>query len=160
MFSRDRLPIEALDPNTFTPVEGRILVHGHDEQTGRNHLMLEGTDAKVHFIDYTPQMELLRAEGGLRANSYLRLRRMFANGRSIMQVQDLGDSEKMLKNCALLGKNARGLLKRGIIPTEDGWGGWLGKYQAALVRAANVEQNRDRQTANPLERRRNRSHGR
>jgi hypothetical protein len=159
--SDDRLPIEALDPNSFTAVEGRILVHGQDEQTGRNHLVFEGTDAKVHFIDYTPEMELLRAEGGLRANSYLRLRRMFANGRSIVQVQDLGDSEQMLKNRALLGENARALLKRGMIPTEDGWGGWLGKYQAALVRAAeNLQQNRDRQTANPVERRRNRSHGR
>jgi hypothetical protein len=84
---------------------------------------------------------------------------MFANGRSIVQVQDLGDSEKVLKNRALLGKNARALIRRGIIPTEDGWGGWLGKYQAALVRAAeNIEQNRP--TTNPLERRRNRSHGR
>lgn len=54
--------------------------------------MLEGTDAKVRYIDYTPEMELLRADGGLKTNSYLRLRRMSANGRSVVQVQDLGDS--------------------------------------------------------------------
>lgn len=88
--SDDRLPIEILELNTFTSAEGRILVHGQDEQTGRSYLMLEGTDAKVHLIEYTREMELLRAEGGLRANSYLRLRRTSRNGRSIVQVQDLG----------------------------------------------------------------------
>jgi hypothetical protein len=159
--SDDRLPIEVLDPNTFTAVEGRILVHGQDEQTERNHLMLEGTDAVVHFIDYTPEMELLRADGGLRANSYLRLRRMSANGRSIVQVQDLGDSEKVLRNRALLGENARALMKRGIIPTEDGWGGWLGRYQASLATTANKLQGKQvRQQGKLPERKRDLSHGR
>jgi hypothetical protein len=47
--SDERLPIEVLNPAQMTSVEGRVLVHGQDEQTGRNYLMLEGTDAKVHF---------------------------------------------------------------------------------------------------------------
>jgi hypothetical protein len=98
--------------------------------------MLEGTDAKVHCIEYTPEMELLRADGGLCANSYLRLRRVVANGRSVMHLQNLGDSEKALENRALLAENARALLKRGILPIEDGWGGWLGRYQAAIARVA------------------------
>ena len=34
-----------------------MLVHGQDEQTGRNYLMLEGTDAKVHFIRYTAEIK-------------------------------------------------------------------------------------------------------
>jgi hypothetical protein len=133
--SDNRLTIEVFDLNAFTSVEGRILVHGQDEPTGRSYLMLEGTDAKVHYIEYTPEMELLRADGGLRTNSYLRLRRILANGRSVVQVQDLGDSEKVLKNRALLGENARALLKRGLIAAEDGWGGWLGRYQSSLVSA-------------------------
>jgi hypothetical protein len=48
--SDDRLPIEVLDMRKFTTVEGRILVHGQDGHSGRNYLMLEGTDAKIHFI--------------------------------------------------------------------------------------------------------------
>jgi hypothetical protein len=64
--------------------------------------MLEGTDAKVHFIQYTPAMELLRADGGLRTNSFLRLRRLSANGQPAFDVQDFGDSEKVLNNRALL----------------------------------------------------------
>jgi hypothetical protein len=62
----------------------------------------------------------------------------------VLTVQDLGDSERVLKNHALLGENARDLLKRGVIPTEVGWGGWLGRYQASLVAAANEIQNRER----------------
>jgi hypothetical protein len=158
--SDDRLPIELLDIHRLTAVEGRILVHGQDEHSGRNYLMLEGTDAKVHFIHYTPEMELLRADSGLRTNSFLRLRRVVANGQSVLSMQDLGDSEKVLKNRALLGENARALLKRGIMPTEHGWGGWLGRYQAALVSATKeVMQNRERHQRSP-ERKRDLSRGR
>jgi hypothetical protein len=53
-----------------------------------------------------------------------------------IDVQDLGDSEEVLKNRALLGETARALMERGIVPTEDGWGGWLGRYQTALAKSA------------------------
>ena len=46
---------------------------------------------------------------------------------------------------AHLGEAARELLKRGIMPTEDGWGGWLGKYQAALCRTVHeIEKGEER----------------
>lgn len=155
--SDNRLPIEILDLNAFTSAEGRVLVHSQDEQTGRSYLMLEGTDAKVHYVEYTPEMELLRADGALRTNSYLRLRRIVASGRSVVQVQDLGDSEKVLSNRGLLGENARALLNRGIMPTEDGWGGWLGRYQSTLARTAReIVQDRESQ----LDPRRGRSRSR
>jgi type IV secretory pathway VirD2 relaxase len=147
--SDKRLPVEVLDLEKVTAVEGRILVHGQDEHSGRNYLMLEGTDAKVHYIHYTPEMELLRADGRLRANSFLRLRRLIVNAKHVLHLEDLGDSEKVLKDRALLSENARALLKRGIAPTEDGWGGWLGRYQAALTNAA-------REIAYAKSRRRNR----
>jgi len=89
-------------------------------------------------------MEQLRADGGLRTNSFLRLRKLVANGKPVLSVQDFGDSEKVLKNRALLRENARGLLKHGVTPTEVGWGGWLGRYQASLVEAAKEIQNRER----------------
>jgi type IV secretory pathway VirD2 relaxase len=73
LMSDERLPIEVLDLRQVTSIEGRVLVHGQDEQTGRNYLMLEGTDAKVHFIQYTPEMEEARSRGELRVNSFVRL---------------------------------------------------------------------------------------
>ncbi len=68
LMSDERLPIEVLDLRQITSVEGRVLVHGQDEQTGRNYLMLEGTDAKVHFIQYAPEMEEARSRGELRVS--------------------------------------------------------------------------------------------
>jgi hypothetical protein len=79
-------------------------------------------------------MELLRADGSLRPNSFLRLRKLVENGKPILSVQDFGDSQKMLKNYAFLGESARGFLRRGMMPTEDGWGGW--RYQATLAGVA------------------------
>jgi hypothetical protein len=79
-------------------------------------------------------------------------------GDLFVHVQDFGDSEKVLKNRALLGENARALLKRGLIPSEEGWGGWLGRYQAALAAAVGLEQ--DRQSRREKEHSRHLSHGR
>ncbi len=159
--SDERLQTEMLDMRQLTAVEGRILVHGQDEESGQNYLILEGTDAEVHFIYYTPEMDEVRGRGGLRTNYYVRLRKLFVAGRPTLDIRDLGDAEKLLNNRRLLEENVRELLKCGAVPTEDGWGGWLGKYQAALASAANeIGRNRELQPALPPERRRDRSRGR
>jgi hypothetical protein len=36
-----------LDVHDLTSIEGRILVHGEEEASGRSYLMLEGTDGQV-----------------------------------------------------------------------------------------------------------------
>ena len=49
------------------------------------------------------------------------------------------------------------------MPNEDGWGGWLGRYQAALVNASSETTQREQNTLtreNELKRRRERSFGR
>jgi hypothetical protein len=130
LMSDERLPLEVLDLRQPTSVEGRVLVHGQDEQTGRNYLMLEGIDAKVYFIQYTREMEEARSRGELRTNSFVRLQKL--SDKAILDVDDLGDAERLLKNLHHLSETARAFLKRGITPTEDGWGGWLGRYQCAL----------------------------
>ena len=134
--SDGRLPIVVLNTRRFSAAEGRVLVHGQDEDSGRNYLMLEGTDAKVHFIQYTTEMEEARSNGQMRTNSFVRLRRINAEGRPIIDVRDLGDAEALLKNRSLLREKARDLLQEGIVPAQEGWGGWLGRYQAALANTA------------------------
>jgi type IV secretory pathway VirD2 relaxase len=76
LISDESLPVEALDLSQMTTVEGRVLVHGQDEQSGRNYLMLEGTDAKVYFVYYTREMEQARSRGELRTNSFVRCREL------------------------------------------------------------------------------------
>ena len=58
--------------------------------------MLEGTDAKVHFIQYTPEMEEARSRGELRSNSFVRLRKL-SPARALMDVNDLGDAEVVVE---------------------------------------------------------------
>ena len=153
--------MEVLDVRQITSVEGRVLVHGQDEQSGRNYLMLEGTDAKVYFINYSREMEKARGRGELRTNSFVRLRKPSLDGAVALNVTDLGDAEKLLINPRHLGERARELIKRGIMPTEDGWGGWLGKYQAALCKTAReIEERKERKLAREQKRQRDRSIGR
>lgn len=134
LMSDERLPIGALDLRQVASVEGRVLVHGQDEQTGRNYLMLEGTDAKVHYIQYTAEMEEARSRGELRVNSFVRLQKL--SGTSILDVKDLGDAEKLLKNAHHLRETARELLDDAATPSEEGWGGWLGRHRKAVAEAA------------------------
>src|ERR1700733_2087667 len=64
-------------------LEGRILVQGEEElgrDAGRGYLMLEATDARIHYVCYTPEMEAARNHGGLRTNSFIRLRKVFSDG--------------------------------------------------------------------------------
>ena len=139
LMSDERLPVTVLDYRDLKSVEGRVLVHGEEEvgrEAGRSYLMLEGTDARVHHIYYTPEMEEARNRGELRTNSFVRLRKLFVDGQPVMEIDDFGDSEAVLRNRSLLKQTAQTLIRRGIIPEEDGWGGWLGRYQAALRRVA------------------------
>lgn len=128
-----------LDYRQLTSVEGRILVHGEEEvghEAGRSYLMLEGTDAQVHHIYYTPEMEQARNRGGLKTNSFVRLRKIFVDRRPVLEIDEFGDAEAALSDRRWLRETARKLISHGVIPEEDGWGGWLGRYQAALRKAA------------------------
>jgi hypothetical protein len=161
LMSDERLPMEVFDPQQIASVEGRVLIHGQDEQSGRNYLILEGTDAKAYFINYNREMEDARSRGQLRTNSFVRLRKLPLDSSPTLAVADLGDAENILTNSRHLGEKARELLKRGIMPAEDGWGGWLGKYQASLRKTASeIAERKERNLASTGEKRRDRSVGR
>jgi hypothetical protein len=106
-------------------VEGRVLVHGQDEESA-SYLMLEGTDARVYFVYYTPEIEAARCRGKLRTNSFVRLRKR--KGTETLEIEDLGNAAKLLTNSVHMRQAAHDVLKRGIAPIENGWGGWLGQY--------------------------------
>jgi len=142
VMSDERLPLGVLDFRRLTTLEGRILVHGEEDagrQAGRSYFMLEGTDGQVHYIYYTPELEAARSQGGLRTNSFVRLRKLFSDGPPVLKIDELGDSESILRNKGYLRETAQRLIGRGIVPQEDGWNGWLGRYQKALCEAATAE---------------------
>jgi hypothetical protein len=134
--SDDRLPVVVLDFRELTTVEGRILVHGEEETSGRRYLMLEGTDARVHYFHHTPEMEAARNRGGLQTKEFVRLRKVFPDGRPALQIDELCDAESILRNKLHLRETAQKLIRHGIIPKDGGWDGWLGRYQKALAETA------------------------
>ncbi|HZL25972.1 MAG TPA: DUF3363 domain-containing protein [Acidobacteriaceae bacterium] len=139
LMSDERLPLAVFDFRRLTTLEGRILVHGEEDtgrQAGRSYFMLEGTDGQVHYVYYTPELEAARRQGGLRINSFVRLRKLFAEGHPVLKIDELGDSESILRNKGYLRETAQRLIRRGIVPQEDGWNGWLGHYQKALCETA------------------------
>ncbi len=153
LLSDDRLPMTTLDVRDLTSIEGRILVHGEEEASGRSYLMLEGTDGQVYHIYRTPEMEELRSQRRLQTNSFIRLRK-FA---PVVEIKDMGDSEAILSNKAHLRETAREMIRRGVYPQDGGWNGWLGRYQKALVDAAFAL---EQEKAKERERRRSRGMGR
>lgn len=136
MMSDARLPFATLDFKNMTSVEGRVLVHGEEEngrEAGRSYFLFEGTDARVYYVAYVPEIEKARQEGKLKTNSFVRLRKLVAAGTVKLAVEDFGSAETILTNKKHLRQVGAGFVARGIIPAEDGWGGWLGQYQSALT---------------------------
>jgi hypothetical protein len=133
--SDERLPLQPVDHRGMDRVEGRILAHG-EEDIGSSYMILESTDAKVYVINHTRRMQQMRNAGRLQVNSFVSLRTVFVAGRSRLDVDELGNAESILENRGHLRETAQRLLRKGIMPGEEGWGGWLGRYQRALTQAA------------------------
>jgi type IV secretory pathway VirD2 relaxase len=153
LLSDERLQIVVTNSRQIRELQGRVLTHGEEEQGSRHYMLLEGTDARVHLLYYTPEMEDARSQGKLRVNSFVRLRRQFVNGQPLLEIDDRGDANAVLKNRAFLSDSAQHLIKRGVIPTEEGWGGWLGAYQRAICQAVLArDTERFRQKQRPNER--------
>ncbi|MFL6451385.1 MAG: DUF3363 domain-containing protein [Bryobacteraceae bacterium] len=135
--SDERLPLVVTDTRSIKNLEGRVLGHGEDEtgkNFGRHYMLLEGIDAKIHLIYYTPELEEARTRGQLGANAFVSLVRL-RNDRSRVLVRHLGDAEQLLDNEAhFRSRNPTSRSLGGDTP-DTPWTGWLGRY---LERAASV----------------------
>jgi hypothetical protein len=150
LLSDERLQLVVEDLRKLESLEGRVLLHGEEEagrEAGRIYLLLEGTDGRLHHVYYTPEIHYARSLGKLRTNSFIRLSGMFTeDGHPTLKVDDLGDAEKLIQNKRHFLQGAQRLIKHDIIPVEDGWNGWLGRYQSALVHAAEeIHRDHDRE---------------
>ncbi len=156
LVSDARLTIQTLDWRRIESVEGRVLVHGQDEPSGNSYLMVEATNAIVYYVPYTREIEEVRSQGGLKANSFIRLRKMSMNGLPGVEVKDFGNADAILSNRPHLREKVEHLASLGVSPQKDGWSGWLGRYQSAVCAEAEMlaEKHRGRLTTrlNSMER--------
>jgi hypothetical protein len=136
LVSDKRLAVEVIDWRETASVEGRVLVHGEEEQSGKRFLMLEATSARLWYIPYTQEMEEARSCGSLKVNTFVRLQRRSEVGRLNIDIDDRGNAEAVLSNRQLLRERVQEMRTQGFHPAEDGWGGWLGRYQRALCESA------------------------
>ena len=132
LLSDPRLPFEVTNIRNLKAVEGRVLLHAEDDASGRRYLLLEGTDAKVHLIYHTKEIEEARRAGTLAVNNFVRLEKRFADRVPHIEISDYGDADALLTNRGLMSKQTQTLLSQGITFGEDLWGGWLGQYHQAL----------------------------
>jgi hypothetical protein len=82
-----------------------------------------------------PARNAQESRGKLRPNAFVRLQKQFENGRPVLEVEDSGDAERVLRNKRHFNDKVKPLLNHGLVPSEGGWGGWLGRYQAAMTKA-------------------------
>jgi len=132
LLSDNRLPLQVTNLRQLQRVEGRVLLHTEDEQTGKRYMLVEGTDAKVHLIYHTSAIEQARSEGKLAVGSFIRIEKRFANKRPTLHVDDFGDANALLQNSSHFQKEADMFLRRGVHEVQPEWGGWLGQYQTKL----------------------------
>jgi hypothetical protein len=66
----------------------------------------------------------------------VRLQTLVTAGRCRLQIEELGNAESILENRGHLRETVQRLVRKGVAPGEEGWSGWLGRYQRALSRTA------------------------
>ena len=132
LLSDKRLPLQVTNIRQLKRVEGRVLLHTEDEQTGKRYMLVEGTDAKVHLIYHTSAIEQARSEGKLAVGSFIRMEKQFTDKKPTLHMDDLGDAKTLLQNTSHFSKEADILIRRGVHEVQPAWGGWLGQYQTKL----------------------------
>jgi type IV secretory pathway VirD2 relaxase len=149
LLSDDRLPLVVTNPRRTPALDGRVLTHGEDD-SGRQYILLEGTDAQIHFIYHTPEIAAAWAQGRLKPNAFVRFRRLFGEGgRPIIETKDLGDADRLLKDKTHLRNAARDMNRPGVVPAAEGWAGWLGRYQTAVREVQRGLENRRSRPSGP-----------
>jgi type IV secretory pathway VirD2 relaxase len=134
LVSDERLPMELTPVSRITWLEGRVVGHLLDDTSGRAHMVLEGIDAKVHFIPHDPAIESARQKRLLRPNTFVELSSASRGRGGRLVIEDLGSAEDYLSSERFAAK-ARRLVQQGVLPADGDWGGWIGRHNRALLSA-------------------------
>jgi type IV secretory pathway VirD2 relaxase len=128
-----RLLFRVLRTAEIAQIEGRVLVTGQDETSGRNYVLVESIRGEVLQIPQVKEIVELRRRGGLQAGSYLRMTgQRDAAGKPYFEIADLGEARLLLSDQAFLSQNASRL----VMEMPEGWSGWLGNLRESALQTA------------------------
>ena len=153
LLSDPRLQLSAPNWRDVTSLEGRVLSHG-EEENGSRFLLLEGTDGRVYYLRYTPELDEARSRGELTTNSFVVITKALdEERRRRIVVANLGKADALFEDRDHFRSLATRLLQRGVVPFDDErWGGWLGRYHETLRDTVfDLENARNRQRSRSLE---------
>ena len=136
LLSDPRLQLSAPNWRDINSLEGRVLSHG-EEEDGRRYLMLEGTDGRVYYLRYTPELDEARSRGDLTTNSFVVINKTVdEDRRRRIIVVNLGNAEMLFENRDHFRSLAKRLTEHGVSLSDDErWGGRLGRYYEKLREA-------------------------
>lgn len=134
MASDKRVPFVKTEWRHITKLEGRILVHGQEDQAHRSYMLLEDVNGKIHFLDHRPEIEKLRQAGKLQPDSYAAMRVVWEDRKPRWIVEDYGSAAEALRSDDFIDH----CLRRGVHPPAHGFGGWLGQFRDAIERARHM----------------------
>jgi type IV secretory pathway VirD2 relaxase len=132
------LPFRKLSFKDVQDVEGRILVHGTEEQGNgiKNFVMVESITGEVLQVPHVREVDRARHHGQLHPGSYVRVKKTGDEPPSFSVLED-GAAESLLLDSTWLRKNGARLSQ--TIPAR--LGGWLGKMREASAAAAAPRRN-------------------
>jgi hypothetical protein len=127
LLSDPRLPMQHTPVAMIDDIEGRLIAHSLDDQSGKVHMILESTAGRVHIIPHSPAIEGARSRALLSPGNFARLRRNTNARIADVEVTDHGDADVYLQSA-----NSRKRVRTGNAgrKLETAYGGWLGRYQA------------------------------
>ena len=140
--SDPRLPLVATDTRNIRRLSGRVIGTGLDENKGIPYLLLEGTDAKVHYLYHDQAIDQARRAGQLQPGAFIELERRFVAGedgrkRAQTVVTDKGPAEALLTDQKHLAREAlHSAVRQPELPKPGNYGGWLGRYHQAVATRA------------------------
>ena len=118
LLSDPRLPTQVTRARDIENLEGRVLAHVYDDTPGAPQMILEGTDARVHFIRHTPAMEQMRQEGGLKPNSFVSMERVGSSEADLLlKITDHGDAQAYLSSTAMK-ESANRLIQQNVLSSN------------------------------------------
>lgn len=137
LLSDPRMQIVSTDLKEAGRVAGRLIGTGLDERTDRAYMLVESIDGRVHYL-YQPIGAQTARNEGLSIGSLVVVETRITENEQRKPIlktrfKSYGDAEERVHdNKHLAGQVFAHVERTGRLPLVDGWGGWVGQYQAAL----------------------------